>query len=134
MKQAGTFIRFGLAGIPGFLVAIPLNIALNEWAHWPKPLAYLLVVWMQMTTGFLICHYVVFKTAEHRSLLSAYGQFALSMGVIRVFDWVTYTALVEFAGVPYVLAQVSCTAFFILLKFISAQAIFRTRIPSRHNS
>ena len=130
MKQAAALIRFGLAGVPGFLIAIPLNIALIEWAHWPKPAAYLLVVWMQMTAGFLMCHYLVFKTADRRPLWPAYTQFALSMGLIRVFDWATYTALVEFVHLPYVLAQICCTGFFILIKFVSAKAIFRPRISA----
>jgi putative flippase GtrA len=128
VKEASAFVRFGLAGVPGFLIAIPLNIALIEWGHWPKPIAYLFVVWMQMTSGFLMCHFLVFKTVERRSLLTAYGQFAASMGIIRVFDWATYSALVVFLHVPFVLAQIACTGFFILMKFVSAKAIFRPRV------
>ncbi len=124
MKQ---FIRFGMAGLPGFILAIPLNIALIEWAHWRKPLAYLLVVWMQMTAGFIMCHYFVFERDQRRSLLRAYLQFAGSMALIRTADWGTYTALVEWARIPYVLAQLCCTAIFLFVKFVSAKAIFRSR-------
>jgi putative flippase GtrA len=130
VKEASAFLRFGLAGAPGFLIAVPLNFALIEWAHWPKPLAYLLVAWMQMTSGFLMCHYLVFKTAERRSLFTAYGQFAASMATIRAFDWATYSSLVMFLHVPFVLAQIACAGFFLLLKFVSAKAIFRPRISA----
>ncbi len=125
LREAGMFVRFGMSGLPGFLIAILLNILLVEMAHWPKPVAYVPVVWMQMTAGFLFCRYFVFRHEIQRSFWVAYGQFALSMGLIRVADLGLYTCLVELAHVPYVAAQIMSTGIFIFVKFASAKAIFR---------
>jgi putative flippase GtrA len=124
-KDLVTFLKFGLAGLPAFVVAVPLNIVLIEWAHWPKPVAYLLVVFIQMTAGFLMNHYLVFRTTEERPLLPAYGKYVLSLGAIRLLDWCSYTALVELIHIRYVIAQIGCSVFFLLVKYISAKAIFR---------
>ena len=127
VKEAGTFLRFGMSGLPGFLLAIALNILLIEKGHWAKPVAYLLVVWVQMTAGFFMCYYFVFTSDQKRSLWIAYGHFALSMGVIRIADWCLYTTLVEAAGVKYVYAQIASTGIFILIKFVRAKSIFKPR-------
>ena len=126
VKEALNFLRFGLSGLPGFLLAIGANILLIEVFHCPKPVAYLFVIWFQMTMGFVMCRTLVFSGAQNKSLLQAYLQFALSMGLIRILDWSLYTALVEFLKVPYVIAQVSTSALFLGVKFLSARAIFRS--------
>ena len=124
-QNAAQFFRFGLSGLPGFVLALALNILLIEVFHWPKPLAYLLVIWMQMTMGFIMCRVLVFPGAGKNSLVTAYVQFAVSMSLIRVVDWALYTSLVELARVPYVAAQISSTILFIGIKYFSAKAIFR---------
>lgn len=122
MKQ---FIQFGLAGLPAFLIAIPLNIFLVQYAHWPKPVAYVPVIWLQFTAGFLMNHYLVFKTAGKIPFWRAYFQFAASMGIIRIFDWSAYTAATVWAHVPFVLAQICCSGVFLVIKYLSARPIFR---------
>ena len=102
-----------------------LNVSLIETFHWPKPLAYLPVVWMQMTVGFVMCRLLVFGDDLEKPIVAAYGQFALSMALIRIADWGFYTTLVESARVPYLAAQISSIGLFLVVKFISARAIFR---------
>ena len=122
-----TFFRFGLSGLPGFVLAIGLNVLLVELCHWPKPLAYLPVMWLQMTMGFIMCRWVVFSVSPGQGLLTAYFQFAVSMALIRIADWILYTSLVEAAKIPFVVAQLSSTGLFIVIKFLSARAIFRSK-------
>lgn len=127
VQQVSHFLKFGLSGLPAFLVAIALNKYLVDVVHWPKPLAYLPVVWMQMNVGFLMCHYFVFRTNAQRSLLTAYWQYIVSMWTIRGVDWVLYTFLVEMVRIPYMFAQISISAVLLIVKFISAKAIFGSR-------
>jgi putative flippase GtrA len=122
------FLRFGLSGLPGFVLGLALNVFLVERGGWPRPVAYGLVVWLQMSCGFVMCRYVVFAEGREVPLLKAYAQFVGSMALIRVADWLLYTLAVEVLAVPFVIAQVSMTAIFIVLKFISAKAIFSRRI------
>ena len=82
---------------------------------------------MQMNVGFLMCHYVVFRSPQPRALLTAYWQYILSMWVIRGIDWISYTLLVEVVRIPYLIAQISTSAVLLLVKFMSAKAIFRSR-------
>jgi putative flippase GtrA len=124
-KQIASFVRFGLSGLPGFLIAIAINVWVVERFHWPKPVAYVLVMWIQMSLGWLMCRTVVFRDGQNTSALGSYFQFALSMGIIRIADWLLYTTLVELVKVPYVLAQISTSAIFLFIKFLSAKAIFR---------
>jgi putative flippase GtrA len=127
VSEAGHFLQFGLSGLPAFVVALGLNKFLVDFAGWPKPVAYLPVVWMQMNVGFLMCHYIVFRSPQPRPLLRAYWQYILSMWVIRGVDWLSYTFLVEVIRIPYLVAQISTSAVLLLVKFMSAKAIFRSR-------
>jgi putative flippase GtrA len=130
-REAATFIRFGLSGLPGFVVGLGVNVLLIEACHWPKPVAYLLVMWVQITMGFLMARWLVFRAAAPaKSVAAAYLQYALSMGLIRVADWTLYTTLVEFLRINYVIAQVCGTALFIVIKFLFAKAIFRHKSTS----
>lgn len=126
-REAGQFLKFGLSGLPAFLVALGLNKLLVDFAGWPKPVAYLPVVWMQMNVGFLMCHYVVFRSSQPRPLLRAYWPYILSMWAIRGVDWLSYTFLVEVIRIPYLVAQIATSAVLLLAKFISAKAIFRSK-------
>ena len=97
-KDASTFFRFGLSGLPGFVLAIGANILLIEIFHVRKPLAYAFIMWLQMSIGFVMCRLLVFSRQPGQGLLPAYLQFAASMTMIRVADWTLYTFLVQ-AGV-----------------------------------
>ncbi len=135
VHDIAAFLRFGLSGLPGFALAIGLNVLLIELCHWPKPAAYLPVMWLQMTMGFAMCRWVVFSTEPGRGLMAGYLQFALSMALIRVGDWIFYTTLVEAVKIPYVIAQIMSSGLFIVIKFLSARAIFKSKssVASRNS-
>ncbi len=118
------FLRFGLSGFPAFLLAVAANIFLVGKLHWPKPAAYALVIWMQMSSGFIMCRYLVFAEGREVPLLRAYAQFIASMAAIRFADWCVYTLLVELLTIPYVIAQIATMALFIGIKFLFAKHIF----------
>ena len=47
-------IGFGLAGLPSFLIAIPLNWLLVEYFFLQKPVAYMITLFFQVTVNFFI--------------------------------------------------------------------------------
>src|SRR5687767_13581023 len=96
---APKLLRSWMAGIRGYLVAVPLNYALVSWAHMPKPVAYMLVLFCQVSINFCLCRAFVFKSAPGSSAWSQYVQFMSGIGLFRLLDWAAYTALV-FVGVP----------------------------------
>jgi putative flippase GtrA len=125
-----TFIKFLAAGVPGLVIAFSANIFFVEILKWPKPVAYAIVVWLQLTSGFVLCRLFVFTDTQDAPFLKAYIDFSVRIGLIRLGDWSVYTALVELVHVPYVAAQVINLAIFPVVKFLSVRSVFHTgRVP-----
>jgi putative flippase GtrA len=124
------FLKFLIAGVPGLVLAFSANIFFVEILRWPKPVAYAIVVWLQLTVGFVLCRFFVFTYGQEVPFLKAYVDFSLRIGLIRLADWSLYTALVELVHVPYLAAQVINLAIFPAVKFLSVRSIFgRGRVP-----
>lgn len=119
-----TFFKFLIAGVPGLVLAFSANIFFVEILRWPKPVAYAIVVWLQLTVGFVLCRFFVFTRGEEVPFLKAYIDFSLRIGLIRLADWSLYTVLVEVVHVPYLAAQVTNLAIFPAVKFLSVRSIF----------
>lgn len=116
-------LRFLLAGLPAFLIAIPLNWWLVEHVGWAKPLAYALVLVVQVTINFFACIAFVFRRDQGQRLSR---QFLLFMGGIllaRLLDWGLYRVLVESVPVHYLLVQVFNVALFSIAKFLMARRV-----------
>jgi putative flippase GtrA len=122
-----TFIKFLVAGLPGLVIAFPANIFFVEMLRWTKPVAYAIVVWLQLTVGFVMCRLFVFSDGQGLPILKAYANFALRIGFIRLADWSLYTIQVELVHMPYLAAQAINLAIFPVLKFLSVRSVFRGR-------
>jgi putative flippase GtrA len=130
-----TFIKFVVAGMPGLVIAFSANIFLVEIFKWPKPVAYAIVVWLQLTSGFVLCRLFVFTDTQDVALLKAYINFSIRIGLIRLADWSVYTTLVELLHVPYLAAQVINLAIFPVVKFLSVRSVFHPgRVPRSTHS
>lgn len=115
--------RFLLAGLPAFLIAIPLNWWLVEQAGWTKPAAYALVLVVQVTINFFACIAFVFRRDRSQALSR---QFLLFMGgilVARALDWAFYRVLVELLPIHYLLVQVLLVGIFSVAKFLMARRV-----------
>lgn len=123
--RAGTFVKFMAVGLPAFLVAIPLNYALVVYAGLPKPLAYAIVILAQVTLNFALVRRFVFSREGNARV--QFVQFVSAISAVRVLDWITYTVLVTYAHVSFVLAQVLCVGVFAALKFLLSERIFKRR-------
>jgi len=124
-------VRFLAAGLPAFLVAVPLNWLLVSHFHWPKPVAYAVVLWAQVSVNFFACFYFVFERAAARPSLAQYWHFLAGIAVFRAADWAVYTAMVEWAGVPYLAAQLLNVTLFALLKYRFSATVFEPRDAGR---
>lgn len=120
----GRLIRFLAAGLPAFLVAVPLNWLLVSQFTWPKPLAYALVLWVQVSVNFFACFYFVFERITVRPAFAQYWRFLTGIALFRAADWAAYTAMVEWAGVPYLAAQLLNVTLFALLKYRFSASVF----------
>ena len=121
-------IKFLLAGLPSFLVAIPVNWLLVEQLNMGKALSYACVLFMQVTINFFICRVWVFESAGRQSILVRYFQFLAGIFFFRLADWGLYTVLVSFFGLFYLGVQVFNIVIFAFLKFH-----FSKRVIERKN-
>lgn len=117
-------LKFLAAGLPAFLVALPLNWLLVSRLGWPKPAAYALVLWVQVSLNFFACFYLVFDRRGGRPTLAQYWLFLSGIAAFRAVDWAAYTAMVEWAGVPYLAAQLVNVTLFAVLKYRFSSSVF----------
>ena len=130
-----TLCKFMAVGLPAFLLAVPLNYLLVERAHFAKPLAYALVMALQVSINFFMCRAFVFERSDRRSLWVEFGSFFGGIMLFRLADWVVYVFLVNVVGLYYLAVQLVNVAVFALLKFLFSEWVFlRKDRPSKGGS
>lgn len=116
---AGKLIKFLLSGVPAFLVAVPLNILLVEKLHLYKPIAYALVLSVQITINFLLIRFFVFCTSKtSRSWLEQFWGIGFGSLSFRILEWAIYTLAVQVFGIYYVIVQCANVLIFLIPKFL----------------
>lgn len=121
--QAAKLGAFLLSGLPAFVLAIGLNVALVEWTPLPKAVAYAFVLWVQATMNFFVVRRFVFDTSANRApLASQYLTFLGGVAFLRGADWVAYVMMVA-AGVYFVVAQLINVVVFSIVRFVFARRV-----------
>ena len=117
--------KFLAAGLPAFLLAVPLNYALVETAGLPKPIAYALVQVVQVSVNFFLCRAFVFESSAESSLLKEFVQFVGGILVFRLADWMVYVVAVNHLGFYYLAVQLTNVVVFSVAKFLLAERVFQ---------
>jgi putative flippase GtrA len=123
-QQASRFVRFALAGIPAFAVAVGLNWILVSRLHWPKSPAYAAVLATQVMVNFAGLRCVVFDRTKARPAWQQMLGFAASVSLFRLLDWVLYSALVAIWPQRYAAIQLGNALVFVAPKFIFSLWVF----------
>lgn len=126
---ARKLLKFFLAGVPAFLIAVPLNYALVAWAGLTKPLAYALVLTVQVTLNFFACRLFVFDPHPEIGLGRSFAVFFNGIVLFRLADWALYTVLTARFGLPFVGVQLLNVGLFGLLKFLFSRRVFERHPP-----
>jgi putative flippase GtrA len=129
------FLRFMVAGIPAFVAAFALNYWLVNQVGLPTPLAYALVLVVQIVLNFLGCRYLVFDIPPDRNLWRAFVVYFNGIALFRLADWGLYSLLTGHWGVfPmahgnhfYLYVQLFNVALFSLLKYEFARRVFERK-------
>ena len=121
------FIKFLLAGLPSFLIAIPVNYFLVEYAHFPKGICYALVLFCQVTINFFVCRIWVFDRTQHMNIGLQFLLFLSNILVFRVLDWGLYYILVTWFDLYYIGVQLGNILFFSFFKFFFSKKIMEGR-------
>ena len=113
-KEINNFIKFLLAGLPGALLAVPLNIVLVEIGEVNKTVSYGLVIFFQILVNFIFINNYVFK---YKNKFTSFIRFFFGIVIFRTFDLIIYSQLINLFPKLYILIQLSNIAIFSMIKF-----------------
>jgi putative flippase GtrA len=116
-------LRFLVAGVPAFIVAIGLNYLLVKEIGMATSSAYAAVLAVQIVINFFACRYLVFKVSAEHNLSRAFLIFSGGIVAFRLADWGVYVLLTHWK-LHFLLAQLFNVALFSLLKFEFARRVF----------
>lgn len=114
-------VKFFGVGLPAFLIAIPLNFSLVEYVGLAKPLAYAVVLVVQVFINFFGCILFVFKRDTSVSILKQFFSFMAIILIARSLDWALYSLLVSNVPIHYIALQLFNVVLFGLAKFAFAR-------------
>jgi putative flippase GtrA len=123
MKRGIKLGGFLAAGLPSFILAIPLNWFLVKGALWSEAGAYALVLVFQVVLNFFMCRWFVFTDRKATPLWIQFGQFMSGILFFRLADWALYTFLVSVLDWYFIAVQVGNIFIFALLKFKFSQKV-----------
>jgi len=126
-KTLFKFFKFMLSGLPAFTLAIPLNYALVEYVSLYKPLAYGLVLLLQVSVNFFILRRFVFNTSRKDPILKQYFIFMGGIGFVRLLDFLSYSLFVEVIGIYYLYVQLANVAIFSVVKFFYSKFVLEKK-------
>lgn len=126
-RNTTNFILFLFTGLPSFLIALPLNFYLVEYFNWPKPIAYALVLIVQVSINFFMCRLFVFENVAKTSLAVQYLQFMSGILAFRFFDWALYSLFTHMLPIHFTIIQIGNVVIFSLLKYRFAKRVIEGR-------
>lgn len=116
-KEIKKYFRFLLLGLPSFSLAIVLNILMVEYVRINKSTSYSLITSLQIISNFYLLNKYIFNIKKNKSKFISFLLYAFGILIIKTFDWLIYTKLVNYFSNLYVIIQIVITGFFSLLKF-----------------
>jgi len=126
-------IRLGgflAAGLPSFILAVPLNWVLVKKLCWFEPAAYAVVLVFQVAVNFFMCRRFVFTNRKATPVLMQFIQFLSGILVFRLADWAVYTVLVSVCGFYFLAVQIANIFIFAVLKFKFSKKVMEQCPPS----
>jgi len=117
------FFKFLLAGLPAFIVAIPLNYLLVSHFNLYKPLAYVIVLIIQISINFFIVRRFVFHKKGTDNILNEYYKFFIGIAFFRFLDWGLYSIIVSLSPINYLIVQLGNVFIFSIAKFLYSKKI-----------
>ncbi len=116
-QKIGKVFAFLAAGLPGFVIALPLNFLFVSQLGWSKPLAYALVLAVQVTLNFFMCRWFVFVPHPEKPLSRQFVEFMAGILGFRALDWLLYSFLVQLRPDWYLGFQLLNVVLFVVLKY-----------------
>lgn len=122
-KLIKQFLSFMVAGLPSFIIAVPLNWLLVEQLALHKSLAYFITLLIQVSINFFMLRKFVFKSEKQGKILHQYFRFLGGISFFRFLDWGLYSLLVTLTSINYILIQLANVFIFSIFKFVYSKFI-----------
>jgi putative flippase GtrA len=117
--------KFLAAGLPSFILAVPLNYLLAGILHIPKAPAYAVVLVFQITINFFMCRWFVFEKESATPLWKDFYVFTVGIAFFRLCDWLLYSFLVNTCGFYFLAVQLANVVIFSVAKFLFSERALR---------
>lgn len=133
---ATRIVRFLVWGLPAFVVSLLLNTLLTTTLGWPKPVSYLVALYVQLSINYFVCRRIVFDSDPDAPMLRQYAQFMAGVAFFRLLDWGLYSLLVAFIPfftVYYQAAQILNVILFSVLRFRFSESLFEKKKFEKKN-
>lgn len=105
-------------------MAIALNVVLVEKYQLRPPLAYGVVLAVQVSVNFVFVRRFVFaRHAAEKSWLMQYVQFTSGILGFRIVDWGLYALIVQTTTIHYLVVQAANVVVFGIAKFLFSQRV-----------
>lgn len=114
---------FLLAGVPGFGIALFLNVLFVEYFEMAKGLAYILVLVVQVSVNFIFCIRFVFTRDMESPLYKQFIAFFSGIAFFRLGDWGLYFLLVTHLSYNYIYIQLFNVFAFSIAKFLYSKRV-----------
>lgn len=122
-------LKFLAAGLPGILIAVPLNAYLIAALGIPAWISYAAVLVIQVTVNFFACRWFVFSGNSSQSLWRQYFLFLNGILLFRILDWGLFTLLVTGCSLPFLPVQLFNVVLFSLFKFRYSEKLMERATP-----
>lgn len=138
VETAKSVLKFLLAGLPAFVLAVPLNFLLVDRIGLPPWIAYPVVLFFQVNVGFVLCRWKVFRPNAQKPLWRQYSEFLGAVVVFRALDAVLYAFLVSVfpfrlvlfgKNCYYLVYQLANVVIFSLAKFVFCRRAIEGKRP-----
>lgn len=116
-------INFLIAGLPSFFIALPINYVLVTYFNFAKPLAYIIVLLIQVVINFFMLRRFVFKKHSTEKIYLQFIKFFSGISFFRLLDWGLYSLVVSFTSINFIFVQIANVAIFSVLKFLFSKKI-----------
>jgi len=116
-KEIKKFFKFLILGLPSFSLAILINIFFVKYLMINKSVSYGLITLAQIITNFYLINKYIFNPKRYKSKVIIFVLYAFGILIVRTFDWLIYTKLIDYFPNSYIKIQILNTSLFSILKF-----------------
>lgn len=120
--------RFGLWGLPGFILAILLNYLFVDIFEYNIYASYIIILLLISALNYFIVDGIIFKKKGEEKKNSPDKRiigFLMITLSSRGAEWLTYSLIILYTDLYYILVQAGVSIFYLSLKYLLLSRVMR---------